>query len=67
MKEYLVKNNVKTLSWPGNLPDLNPIEELWKIFGDQVMKKGPKTEHELISLLIKQWHHGGGILAEEID
>ena len=24
-KEYLVKNNVKTLSWPGNSPDLNPI------------------------------------------
>ena len=22
------------------------------------MKKGPKTEHELIRLLIKQWHHG---------
>ena len=34
VKEYLVKNNVKTLHWPGNLLDLNPIEELWKILGD---------------------------------
>ena len=41
------------MKWPGNSPDLNPIEELWKILGGKVMKTHPTSKHELIGSLIK--------------
>ena len=30
--EWLQNKNVKVLEWPGQGPDLNPIENLWKDF-----------------------------------
>ena len=45
------------MEWPGNLPDLNPIEELWKLLGDRTMQKKLWTQEELINDLIHVWHH----------
>ena len=28
VSDFLKKKNIKTLVWPGNIPDLNPIENL---------------------------------------
>ena len=57
VKEFLTEHRIKTLEWPGNSPDLNPIEELWKILGEKSMMSNPTNKNLLNSSLIKVWNH----------
>ena len=54
---WLKEHNIEVLDWPGNSPDLNPIENLWFIMKRKVEKLGPKTKEELISAVIRVWNH----------
>jgi hypothetical protein len=42
---FLREKRVAVMDWPGNSPDLNPIENLWSI-----MKKKLKEDHTITSL-----------------
>jgi transposase len=57
VKKFLQDNKVPTLPWPGNSPDLNPIENLWAILKKKVNKKNPRTKLELKEAIIKVWYH----------
>ena len=48
VKKFMVKNNIKTLKWPGNSPDLNPIENLWAIVKKRLRKHDCTTKTKLI-------------------
>ena len=50
-------NNVQVLSWLGNSPDLNPIENLWSRLKKLVSKKRPSNRTQLIEAVISSWHH----------
>ncbi len=41
--------------WPGNSPDLNPIEHAWVKLKIAVLKKKPKTKRKLAVMLRKIW------------
>ncbi len=41
--------------WPGNSPDLNPIENAWSKLKLEVIKKKPKTAKNLKMLIRKEW------------
>ena len=50
-------NKVKVLDWPGNSPDLNPIENLWSIVKTRLRKKDCTTKTKLIQAIIQVWYH----------
>jgi transposase len=49
------------LVWPGNSPDMNPIENLWSIQDKHQGKMDCSTEERMVMNVIKVWIHGSGV------
>ena len=55
-KNWLAENKVVVLDWPGNSPDLNPIENMWAILKQKVRQQMPKTKIELVAAIKNAWY-----------
>lgn len=55
IKSYLDTINVKSLPWPPQSPDLNPIENLWRELKKYVDLKSPTTKAELKIAIERSW------------
>uniref|UniRef100_A0A9J8B0X6 Tc1-like transposase DDE domain-containing protein n=1 Tax=Cyprinus carpio carpio TaxID=630221 RepID=A0A9J8B0X6_CYPCA len=54
--KWLGDQNVEILGpWPGNSPDLNPIENLWSILKRRVDKQKPTNSDKLQEVIMKEW------------
>ena len=51
------KMKITVLDWPGNSPDLNPIENLWSIVKNSLRKMDYTTKIKLIEAVIHVWFH----------
>lgn len=50
-----VHSFVPKSEWPGNSPDLNPIENLWAIMVENVARKEPHNLEDLKEEITKEW------------
>ena len=54
--KWLGEQNINILGpWPGNSPDLNPIENLWSILKRRVDKQKPTNSDKLQALFMQEW------------
>ena len=51
------KMKITVLDWPGNLPDLNPIKNLWSIVENCQRKMDCTNKIKLIHSVIHVWFH----------
>lgn len=56
VSRFLEEKQVEVLPWPGNSPDLNPIENLWAILKRKMAEITITTKEDLIKRLITVWH-----------
>lgn len=55
MRQYFTEKKIRCLEWPGNSPDLNPIENLWAILKARLRKIDCTTKTKLIEAVIQLW------------
>jgi len=55
--KWFQQHSIQVLPWPGNSPDLNPIENLWSSLKKLVAKKRPANKSSLIEAIITAWFH----------
>ncbi|GFU80136.1 transposable element Tcb1 transposase [Trichonephila clavipes] len=52
VQKWLEAHTVNRMNWPGQSPDLNPIDNLWFKIGYVISKKKHSDKRELIEALI---------------
>ena len=55
VKDWMIENGVQVLEWPGNSPDLNPIENLWMVLKRKVRLCRPSNVQDLIYHIKRSW------------
>ena len=56
-KKWFAAKNVAVSDWPGNSPDLNPIENLWSRLKRAVAQRRPSKKQQLIEAILASWFH----------
>ena len=57
IQKFFKESKLSVLEWPGNSPDLNPIENLWAIIKKRLQKYDCTTKSKLIEGIIQIWYH----------
>ena len=58
VNDFLRVNNINRMDWPANLPDLDPIENLWDELGCRTYRDNPpQTIPQLRHRLAQEWQN----------
>jgi transposase len=55
IKAFLAQQDFQVIDWPGNSPDLNPIENCWNHLKNMLKKKDTSSVPKLISAIKELW------------
>lgn len=56
VKKFFADKGIQCLDWPGNSPDINPIENLWSICKTRLRTMDCTTKTKLIESVIAVWY-----------
>ncbi|GFT95496.1 transposable element Tcb2 transposase [Trichonephila clavipes] len=57
IKAFLAEQNISLFDWPGNSPDMNPIENIWELMKREVDKDVIANKTQLLERIIHAWNH----------
>ncbi|GFT16090.1 putative transposase like protein [Trichonephila clavipes] len=57
IKAFLAEQNIPLLDWPGNSPDMNPIENIWELMKREVAKDVITNKTQLLERTIHVCNH----------
>ena len=57
VKKFVDENKINVMDWPGNSPDLNPIENLWAILKGKIRRNIIPNRRILQEEIVKVWNN----------
>ena len=57
VQSWVREHSIQPLEWPGSSPDLNPIENLWKVLKRKVAARRPGNQIQLESAIREIWEN----------
>ena len=55
VKTFLSEVDVTVMEWPAKSPDMNPLENVWKLLNERAKEKNPRNFEELRTNLKGEW------------